>query len=117
MTLHRELFARLDGSIAELWAQAAASEAWRRIVASGFSAELYRRTMFQIFHYTRHNSIHQAVAALRTEPEQLELLRFVYRHAKEELGHEKLVLHDLASMGLWHEGDVVEPPLPATDAL
>ena len=55
------------------------------------SAELYRLTMVQIFHYTRHNSINQAVAAFRAEPEQLSLLRFVYGHAREELGHEKMV--------------------------
>jgi len=31
---------------------------------------------------------------------QAELLRFVYGHAKEELGHEQLVLNDLKSIGL-----------------
>jgi pyrroloquinoline quinone (PQQ) biosynthesis protein C len=117
MTLHRDLFTRLDASIAELWARASASEPWQRIVAGGFSPELYRLTMIQIFHYTRHNSINQAVAAFRAEPEQLELLRFVYGHAKDELGHEKLALHDLKSIGLWRDDDALEPPLPATDAL
>jgi pyrroloquinoline quinone (PQQ) biosynthesis protein C len=73
--------------------------------------------MLQIFHYTRHNSINQAIAALRIDPEQMPLLRFVYGHAKEELGHERLVLHDLRSIGLLGEDDVLDPPLPATDAL
>lgn len=117
MTLHDDLFARLDSSIANLWAQAQASTFWRQIVASGCDPELYRVTMIQIFHYTRHNSINQAVAALRTEPEQMSLLRFVYGHAKEELGHEKLVVHDLKSVGMMKDGDALDPPLPATDAL
>ena len=100
MTLHANLFARLDSSIADLWAQASATEFWKQIVSNGCSPELYRLTMVQIFHYTRHNSINQAAAAFRTEPEQMALLRFAYGHAKEELGHEKLVEHDLKSIGL-----------------
>jgi hypothetical protein len=117
MAVHGELFGRLDASIAEQWTRAKASAAWRGIVSAGWSRELYRVTMLQLFHYTRHNSINQALAALRAEPEQVELLRFVYAHAKEELGHEKLILHDLKSIGLWRDGDALEPPLPATDAL
>jgi hypothetical protein len=31
----------------------------------GFDSELYRMVMVQIFRYTRHNSINQAVAAFR----------------------------------------------------
>src|SRR6266851_2066655 len=100
MLLHDDLFSRLDSSIADLWKEARASHFWRQIVAGGWDAKLYRLTMLQIFHYTRHNSINQAVAALRTDPEQMPLLRFVYGHAKEELGHERLVLHDLRSIGL-----------------
>ena len=56
--------------------------------------------MCQIFHYTRHNSVNQAAAAFRADPDDLPLLRFIYGHAKEELGHERLALHDLRSSGL-----------------
>jgi len=111
------LFARLDASIAELWARARSGQFWTRVESGGCSRELYRVTLGQIYHYTRHNSVNQAVTALRADPEQLGLLRFVYGHAREELGHEQMALHDLESLGLLPEGRVEEPPLPATDAL
>lgn len=71
--------------------------------------------MLQIYHYSRHNSMNQAVAAFVPAPEGL--LRFVYRHAAEELGHERMVTHDLQSIGLLDEGDLRKPALPATEAL
>ena len=111
------LFARLDRAIADLWADARNGRFWRHVTEHGCSPELYRVTMLQIFHYTRHNSLNQAVAALRVEPEQLSLLRFVYEHAREELGHDKLVLNDLSAAGLWQAGEPLDAPLPATDAL
>jgi pyrroloquinoline quinone (PQQ) biosynthesis protein C len=117
MSLHHDLFARLDATIAHQWARAGASDFWRSIVSNGCSRELYRITMVQIFHYTRHNSINQAVAALRTDPTDWQLLRFMYGHAKEELGHERLVVHDLKAIGLMGDDERVDPPLPATDAL
>jgi hypothetical protein len=113
-----DLFDRLDYSISQLWAQARRGAFWRHVSEHGFDRELYRITMNQIYHYTRHNSVNQAVAAFKAEPEQVGLLRFVYSHAREELGHEKLVLHDLRAIGLLGATEVVaDPPLPATDAL
>jgi pyrroloquinoline quinone (PQQ) biosynthesis protein C len=111
------LFAELDAGIAKLWAEARQGRFWRHVEEHGCSPALYRLTMLQIFQYTRHNSINQAVAAFRADPEDLSLLRFVYDHAREELGHEQLVLHDLRSVGLLDEGAAELPPLPATDAL
>ncbi len=117
-SMHDELFTRLDISIGDLWAQARNGAFWRHVTAHGFDRELYRIMMTQIYHYTRHNSINQAVAAFRAEPEQIGLLRFVYSHAREELGHEKLVLHDLRAVGLLGpDASVDDVPLPATDAL
>lgn len=116
--LHRELFERLDRSVGELWAQASKSEFWRHVMTHGFDRELYRITMTQIYHYTRHNSLNQAVAAFSADPDQIGLLRFVYGHAAEELGHEKMVLHDLRAIGLLGSDEGIdEPPLPAVDAL
>jgi pyrroloquinoline quinone (PQQ) biosynthesis protein C len=114
---HRKLFARLDFSIADLWARARAGQFWRHVTANGMDRDLYRLTMSQLFHYTRHNSINQAVAAFRAAPEELLLLRFVYDHAREELGHERMILHDLRSCGLLGDEERLDDPLPATDAL
>jgi len=115
--LATDLFGRLDLSIADLWAQARGGKLWQHVVSRGFDRELYRFVMVQIFHYTRHNSINQAVAALRALPEETALLRFVYNHAREELGHERLIVRDLKSIGLMAGAEITEAPLPATDAL
>jgi hypothetical protein len=115
--LATDLFGRLDLSIADLWAQARSGRLWQHVVSRGFDRELYRFVMIQIFHYTRHNSINQAVAALRALPEETALLRFVYSHAREELGHEGLIVRDLKSIGLMAGAEITEAPLPATDAL
>jgi pyrroloquinoline quinone (PQQ) biosynthesis protein C len=115
--LHEKLFARLDASIDEIWARARAGQFWRRVTAQGMDRALYRLTMAQLFHYTRHNSINQAAAAFRAAPEDLLLLRFVYEHARDELGHERMVLHDLRACGLLGDDEQLDDPLPATDAL
>jgi pyrroloquinoline quinone (PQQ) biosynthesis protein C len=115
--LAQDLFRRLDQSIADLWARARRGRFWRQVVSRGFDRELYRLVMVQIFHYTRHNSINQAATALRALPEEPELLRFIYSHAREELGHERLVVRDLESIGLLSGEALPEAPLPATDAL
>jgi len=116
-TLQAALFIRLDRSITELWAEARTGKFWGHVVSRGFDPGLYRLAMAQIFHYTRHNSINQAVSALRAEPGELALLRFVYGHAKEEVGHERLILSDLRSIGLLAGDEITDMPLPATDAL
>jgi len=112
-----DLLARLDRSIADLWRRAKAGKFWGHVVSEGFDPELYRLAMVQIFHCTRHNPIHQAVAAFRALPEETEMLRFVYGHSKEELGREWLIVNDLRSIGLWVGHEATEAPLPATDAL
>ena len=91
---------------------------WAHVQDNGFDRSLYRLLMVQIYHYTRHNSINQAVAAFGAAPEQIGLLRFVYTHAAEELGHQNMVLHDLRAIGLLEPDEsITEAPLPATDAL
>ena len=113
------LFRRLDAMIAETWARARASEFWCHVTANGFDRSLYRDLMVQVFHYTRFNSVNQALTILKGVPEERGLLRFVYRHADEELGHEMMVVHDLRSMGLVEQSDDLTsfPKAPATDAL
>ena len=117
-----ELFDRLDAMIERRWADAADSSLWQHVLAHGFDRDLYRTLMVQVFHYTRFNSVNQAFCAVRATPDQRALLRFVYRHADEELGHEQMVVHDLRSIGLIERDDDLTdlaafPRLPATDAL
>ena len=113
-----ELFTRLETAIGDLWSRARDGRFWTHVLENGFDRSLYRLVMVQIYHYTRHNSINQAAAAFGAAPEQMGLLRFVYTHAREELGHEKMVLHDLRVIGLLGlDETIADPPLPATDAL
>ncbi len=97
------------------WAQIKQGEFWRRVMGEPVPAPLYRDLMLQVYHYSRHNSMNQAVAAFVPAPEAL--LKFVYRHAAEELGHERMVTHDLKSVDLLDEADLLRAPLPATEAL
>lgn len=73
--------------------------------------------MVELFHYTRHNSINQAFAAWKVDPEKMGLLKFCYSHADEELGHEKMVEHDLRVVGLLEPNTLEGRPLPPTQAL
>jgi hypothetical protein len=97
------------------WGDIKRGEFWRLVQQRPVRKELYRDMMREVFHYSRHNSINQAVAAFVPAPEGL--LKFVYRHAAEELGHEKMVIHDLRSIGMWSDEDADASPLPATEAL
>lgn len=114
-----ELFERLDTMIGSAWVEAATGPLWQHVQNEQFDAPLYRDLMVQIFHYTRWNSLNQALTVAGATPEQRPLLRFVYRHADEELGHEQMVVHDLRSVGLIDADDDLRdfPKLPATDAL
>ncbi|MFC4127433.1 iron-containing redox enzyme family protein [Nocardia rhizosphaerae] len=117
-TLHEDLFTQLDAEIDALWTRAREGKMWKHVTTHGFDRGLYFLVMKQVFHYTSHNATNQAVAAFRTTPDQLGLLKFVYEHAREELGHERMVLHDLRAIGLIEKGEVIDDvPLPATDAL
>src|SRR5215210_5679500 len=80
------------------WADIKRGAFWRRVMEQRVSPELYRDLMMQVYHYSRHNSMNQAVAAFVPAPEGL--LKFVYKHAAEELGHERMVIHDLKSIDM-----------------
>jgi thiaminase len=111
----RAFIAELRDTVDAEWAQIKQGRFWNRVQNKPMSRELYRDLMLQVYHYSRHNSMNQAVTAFVPAPEGL--LKFVYRHAAEELGHEKMVIHDLKSVGLFDEADLSQSPLPATEAL
>jgi len=106
---------RLQEAVEAEWVEIKQGPFWKRVLDHTVTPDLYRDLMLQIYHYSRHNSVNQAVAAFVPAPEGL--LRFVYRHAAEELGHERMAAHDLKVVGLLRDGDLERPPLPATEAL
>jgi thiaminase len=97
------------------WGEIKRGEFWRVVQAKPTTHGLWRDLLLQVYHYSRHNSLNQAACAFVEAPEGL--MKFVYRHASEELGHEKMVIHDLRSLDLWREEDAQGAPLPATEAL
>lgn len=113
--MNEDFLAHLRTAVDAQWASIKKGEFWRRVMGEPVTHALYRDLMLQVYHYSRHNSMNQAVAAFVPAPEGL--LKFVYRHAAEELGHERMVIHDLKSIGLFDEADLTAPPLPATEAL
>ncbi|MBA3771330.1 MAG: iron-containing redox enzyme family protein [Ramlibacter sp.] len=97
------------------WAAIKTGPFHRRIMEGTVTRALYREMMMQVYHYTRHNATNQAVTAFVEAPEKL--LKFVFRHAAEELGHERMALRDLQSVDLFRDSDLAQPLLPATEAL
>ncbi|MGH8419421.1 MAG: iron-containing redox enzyme family protein [Pseudomonas sp.] len=108
-------FKELDEVVEAGWAQIKLGKYWQFSLQNPTPPELYQQVMLQVYHYTRYNSINQAACAASADPEQTSLLRFVYKHALEELGHERMVLRDLGSVGLLPEA--LPAPLPPTQAL
>lgn len=109
---------QLDAVVTQRWAAIREGAFWRHVTENGMDGDLYQKVMVEIFHYTRHNSINQAVAALgASSPDDLHLLGFVYEHADEELGHEKMIVSDLESVGLLDPDQLTAAPLPPTQAL
>ena len=106
---------QLDLVISDEWEKIKHGEFYK-LSSAGLSKELYISAMEQIYHYTKHNSINQATAAFMTSAEDTALLKFAYKHALEEVGHEKMVVKDLRSIGVNFDAEKAAP-LPATEAL
>lgn len=86
------------------------------IAQKDLTKELYVQAMIQVYHYTKNNAINQAAATFNADHKKVGLLRFAMKHALEELGHENMVVNDLAAMGI--DASVFDSkPLPATEAL
>lgn len=108
-------FKELDAIVEAGWAQIKQGDYWKFSLANTTPPALYQQVMLQVFHYTRYNSVNQAACAFSADPEQTTLLRFVYKHALEELGHERMVLRDLEAVGLLPQH--MPAPLAPTQAL
>jgi hypothetical protein len=113
-----EEFAKLDAVVSDGWAAIQNGSFWKSAIGGECDQRLlYKQTMVEIYHYTRHNAVNQAFAAWRaSSPEQKHLLKFCFEHADEELGHEQMVVHDLDRAGLLEPGLLEADPLPATQA-
>jgi thiaminase len=113
--MQNDFIQSLGETVDQHWAQIKRGQFWNYVMSNTVSREFYHDLMVEIHHYTRHNSMNQAVTAFVNAPEGL--LKFAYHHAADELGHERMVIHDLESIGLLDRNALARPPLPATEAL
>lgn len=112
-----EVLDQLSAIVDCRWEKIKKGKFWSLIEENGFNFDIYEQLMHEIYFYTRHNSINQATASYQGNPDEISLLKFVFKHALEELGHEKMVLHDMQSVGLNLPNTATHSPLPATTAL
>ncbi|HXA47146.1 MAG TPA: iron-containing redox enzyme family protein [Burkholderiaceae bacterium] len=105
----------LQATVDRDWNTIKQGEFWKLVMGKTVTKALYYDLMMEIYHYTKHNSRNQAATSIVEAPDAL--LRFVYQHAAEELGHERMVIHDLESIELLKKDDLQRKPLPATEAL
>lgn len=108
-------FNELDAIVDDGWGKIKKGRYWEHSLEQTVTIGLYQQVMLQVYHYTRFNSVNQAACAFSADPGQTTLLRFVYKHALEELGHEKMVIRDLESIGALPAS--LPSPLPPTQAL
>jgi hypothetical protein len=113
--MSQEFIDSLRRDINNEWKKIKAGRFWRRVMGEPVTPALYKALMLEIFHYTKHNSRNQAAAAYVEAPDGL--LAFAYKHAAEELGHEKMVLRDLESLSMLEPGDQDAIPMAPTEAL
>lgn len=109
--------AQLEQSVAALWSEILASSRLAHAIQEGkIDKALYAIYMIETYHYTAHNARNQALVGVR-HAENVQYAKFCFEHAAEEVGHEKMALHDVMSIGLkQHDIDIPEP-LPATEIL
>lgn len=80
------------------------------------SKALYALYMIETFHYTAHNARNQGLVGVRHADNPV-YAKFCFEHAAQEVGHEKMALHDVMSLGLKSEVFDMPPALPATEVL
>ncbi len=113
--MKNEFIDSLSATVNQGWEAIKQGQFWQHVLHRSVTREFYHDLMVEIYHYTRHNSMNQAATAFVTAPEGL--LKFAYHHAADELGHERMVTHDLESIGLLNRQVLNRAPLPATEAL
>jgi pyrroloquinoline quinone (PQQ) biosynthesis protein C len=89
----------------------------KRVASGAYDKRLYAVYLIETFHYTFHNSKNQAVVATRREDLDPRYAKFCLKHAKEEVGHELMALHDLNSIGFKLKAADLPTPSNSTEVL
>jgi hypothetical protein len=94
-----------------------ASEPIRRLVSGSLTVEHYAAWLRETYFYTREDPQIQAVATAWFRGEARAMVKPFLAHAMSEVGHDRMALDDLASLGYRIERLPDEDPLPGTVAL
>ncbi|WKV96685.1 iron-containing redox enzyme family protein [Pseudomonas sp. H22_DOA] len=120
MTAHasfEQQLSLLDERIENVWADILDnSRLVKAIRGGGVSKALYAIYMIETFHYTAHNARNQGLVGVRHADNPV-YAKFCFEHAAQEVGHEKMALHDVMSLGLKNEAFDIPTALPATEVL
>lgn len=111
-----QFFHSLEHQQSECWKQIHQGPFWSHLLSNGLDKGLYIHLMAEIFHYTRHNTQNQALAAVKLDSNRLSLMRYCLHHAQAESGHDLMVLRDLNSIGVDSVTIKNSTPLPETQA-
>lgn len=120
MTAHasfEQQLSLLDERIENVWADILDNSRLVKAIRGGsVSKALYAIYMIETFHYTAHNARNQGLVGVRHADNPV-YAKFCFEHAAQEVGHEKMALHDVMSLGLKNEVFDIPTALPATEVL
>lgn len=115
-----QFFAHMESRSSQIWEGILSSSRFVRAINEGRATQaMYAIYMIETYHYTSHNSRNQVLVGIRPDCSTI-YTKFCYEHAAEEVGHEKMALHDVASLGLpalKEEGAYLPEPLLDTECL
>lgn len=111
-------FKTIDDRIATKWDELLSGSKLAQAIHSGeIKKSLFAIYMIETFHYTSHNARNQALVGVRDASNPV-YTKFCFQHAAEEVGHEKMALHDLKNIIGFDNLEIAIPkPLPETETL
>jgi pyrroloquinoline quinone (PQQ) biosynthesis protein C len=94
-----------------------AAPAVRRLFEGRPSRETYKVYLTNVWHYAQHSTTVIGLAGTRCVRDNPPLADYLLHHAREELGHEKWALEDLAAIGVDKANVLNSRPLPSCAAM
>lgn len=105
-------------TIKDTWQEVLSNNMAAHLVAEGnFDERFYKLYLLETYHYTFHNARNQALVGARVDNQNIHYIKYCFKHAYEEVGHELMALHDLRQMGTQTPVEKFPSPLPETKTL
>lgn len=111
-------FDYLDNKVSEIFDEILSQSLFIDSIKLGrVTKELFAIYLIETYHYTKHNPINQALVATRNINIPKKYRIYCYKHAREETGHENMVLNDIGQLGFNPQAVKCLKPLPETETL